>query len=62
MMHSRVCFYIKAIEVRRREKDCRTKDKEIYLIEKASKEKKIQIENKKALLEEKNKKLEQLRR
>ena len=35
MMHSRICFYIKAIEVRRREKDCRTKDKEIYLIEKA---------------------------
>lgn len=57
MMHSRVCFYIKAIEVRRREKDCRTKDKEIYLIEKASKEKKIQIENKKALIEEKRKRL-----
>jgi hypothetical protein len=57
MMHSRVCFYIKAIEVRRREKDCRTKDKEIYLIEKVSKEKKIQIENKKALIEEKRKRL-----
>lgn len=29
MMHSRVCFWIKAIEIKRREKDLRQKEKDV---------------------------------
>lgn len=39
MMHSRVCFYIKIIEIKRREKDLKQKDKDVRALEKAYKDK-----------------------
>lgn len=61
MMHSRICYHIKAIEVKRRERDLRTKEKEIKELDKAVLVKKEIIENKKLLLETKMRKIQDLK-
>ena len=61
MMHSRICYFNKALEVKRRERDLRQKEIERREIEKVVKEKKDIIESKRQLLEIKMRKIQDLK-